>query len=66
MVSFIKPKLLGTKKEFQNLFAHPISKGQFQNSETGKVNVMKERSFVLHRLLDGIVQVNTIQMVLFY
>ena len=57
--------LLGTRNEFQNRFAHPISKGQFQNSDAKDVSVMKERSFILYSLLDGIVQVSTVQIELF-
>lgn len=60
MVQFVKPSLLGDKKEFQNRFANPITNGQFTNSTSHDVRVMKRRSHVLHKMLDGIVQVSVL------
>ena len=57
MVSFVKPNLLGTKKEFTNLFMNPIQNGQCANSTPGDVKVMKQRCHVLHDTLSGCVQV---------
>ncbi|KAK6633046.1 hypothetical protein RUM43_012789 [Polyplax serrata] len=56
MVQFVKPNLLGTRKEFSNRFANPINNGQFEDSTADDVKVMKKRSHVLHTLLSGCVQ----------
>ena len=58
MVDFIKPNLLGTKKEFQNRFINPIQNGQCSNSTPRDVRVMKLRCHVLFKLLSGCVQVS--------
>lgn len=57
MVSFVKPSLLGTKKEFANRFVNPIRSGQCSDSTAGEVRVMMRRAHVLHNLLSGCVQV---------
>lgn len=57
MVDFVKPKLVGTRKEFQNRFVNPIHNGQCSNSTPRDVKVMKQRSHVLYQLLSGCVQV---------
>ncbi|XP_057313875.1 transcriptional regulator ATRX-like isoform X2 [Hydractinia symbiolongicarpus] len=56
MVDFVKPKLVGTRKEFQNRFVNPIHNGQCSNSTPRDVKVMKQRSHVLYQLLSGCVQ----------
>lgn len=56
MVQFVKPHLLGTLKEFRNRFINPITNGQYQNSFPGDIQMMKARSYILHKLLDGCVQ----------
>ena len=56
MVQFVKPNLLGTKNEFTNRFVNPISNGQFDDSTPFDVLVMKKRSHVLHKMLEGCVQ----------
>ncbi|KAJ8676213.1 hypothetical protein QAD02_011999 [Eretmocerus hayati] len=56
MVNFVKPNLLGTKKEFHNRFVNPITNGQYDNSNSEDVTLMKKRAHVLHRLLEGCVQ----------
>ncbi|KAF6198851.1 hypothetical protein GE061_006874 [Apolygus lucorum] len=56
MVQFVKPNLLGTKKEFTNRFVNPIQNGQFEDSTPYDVKVMKRRAHVLHTMLDGLVQ----------
>lgn len=56
MVHFVKPNLLGTKKEFSNRFANPISNGQHIDSTDHDVHRMKKRVHVLHKLLAGCVQ----------
>ena len=55
MVSFVKPNLLGTKKEFINRFVNPITTGQSADSTPIQVTVMKKRTHILHKLLDGCV-----------
>ncbi|KAK7873345.1 hypothetical protein R5R35_011387 [Gryllus longicercus] len=56
MVQFVKPNLLGTKKEFKNRFINPINNGQYDNSTAHDVKVMKRRAHVLHKMLDSSVQ----------
>lgn len=57
MVDFIRPNLLGSIKEFTNRFINPITNGQYSDSTAQDVRVMKKRSHVLHRMLEGFVQV---------
>ncbi|XP_076641676.1 transcriptional regulator ATRX homolog isoform X2 [Halictus rubicundus] len=56
MVQFVKPNLLGTKKEFLNRFANPINNGQYDDSTEYDVKLMKKRAYVLHKMLKGCVQ----------
>lgn len=56
MVQFVKPNLLGTKKEFLNRFVNPITNGQFGDSTEYDVKLMKKRAHVLHKMLEGSVQ----------
>ncbi|XP_070171889.1 transcriptional regulator ATRX isoform X2 [Polyergus mexicanus] len=56
MVQFVKPNLLGTKKEFLNRFVNPIMNGQFDDSTAYDVKLMKKRAHVLHKMLEGSVQ----------
>ena len=58
MVSFVKPNLLGTLKEFSNSFIRPIENGQCADSTTMDVKIMKRRCHVLHKMLEGCVQVS--------
>ena len=57
MVDFVKPSLLGTKKEFLNRFVNPILNGQCADSSSHDVKIMKKRAHVLHETLAGCVQV---------
>ncbi|CAH1777536.1 unnamed protein product [Owenia fusiformis] len=56
MVDFVKPNLLGTKKEFSNRFVNPIANGQCADSSSYDVKLMKKRAHILHEMLDGCVQ----------
>lgn len=56
MVQFVKPNLLGTYKEYLNRFVNPITNGQYTDSTENDISVMRRRSHVLHKMLDGIVQ----------
>ena len=56
MMSFVKPNLLGDRKEFANRFANPIKNGQHKDSTSFDVRLMKHRAHVLHRLLEPCVQ----------
>ena len=51
MVNFVKPLLMGTRKEFLNRFVNPIVNGQHADSTERDVRVMKKRSFILNDLL---------------
>lgn len=53
MVDFVKPHLLGTQREFKNRFVNPIVNGQYLNSTDRDLQIMKRRSYVLHKLLDA-------------
>lgn len=53
MVDFVKPYLLGTQREFKNRFVNPIVNGQYLNSTDRDLQIMKRRSYVLHKLLDA-------------
>ncbi|XP_063222750.1 transcriptional regulator ATRX homolog isoform X2 [Bacillus rossius redtenbacheri] len=56
MVQFVKPNLLGTRKEFQNRFVNPIINGSYVDSNAHDVKVMKRRAHVLHKMLEGSIQ----------
>ncbi|XP_068228136.1 LOW QUALITY PROTEIN: transcriptional regulator ATRX-like [Palaemon carinicauda] len=56
MIQFVKPNLLGTKKEFMNRFVNPIELGQCAEAEQRDVRRMKRRAHILHNLLEGCVQ----------
>jgi transcriptional regulator ATRX len=56
MVSFVKPSLLGTLKEFKNRFVNPIKEGQHKDSTDYDVKFMKKRAHILHTTLEGCVQ----------
>jgi SNF2 family N-terminal domain. len=62
MVQFVKPNLLGDRKEFKNRFANPINNGQYIDSTPRDVKIMKRRAHVLYKMLDGIVQVILVGM----
>ncbi|CAH0686122.1 unnamed protein product [Spodoptera exigua] len=56
MVQFVKPNLLGKYNEYLNRFVNPITNGQYTDSTEHDIKVMKRRSHVLHKMLDGAVQ----------
>ncbi|XP_059622920.1 transcriptional regulator ATRX homolog [Phlebotomus argentipes] len=56
MVQFVKPNLLGKYTEYCNRFVNPITNGQYIDSTDRDIQVMKRRSHVLHKMLDGCVQ----------
>ena len=56
MVHFVKPNLMGTRKEFMNRFVNPIVNGQHADSTDRDVRVMRKRSFILNDLLKGCMQ----------
>lgn len=57
MVQFVKPNLLGKYQEYMNRFVNPITNGQYTDSTEYDIQVMRRRAHVLHKLLDGCVQV---------
>lgn len=56
MVQFVKPNLLGKYKEYLNRFVNPITNGQYVDSTPADILMMKRRSHILHKMLDGCVQ----------
>jgi len=56
MVNFVKPSLMGTRKEFMNRFVNPIVNGQHADSTEMDMRKMKKRSFILSDLLKGCMQ----------
>lgn len=56
MIQFVKPNLLGNKKEYANQFINPIKNGQYYDSTWEDIALMKRRSYILHSLVDGFVQ----------
>ena len=56
MVDFVRPDFLGTLPEFNNRFANPIKNGQCSDSKEEDKEFMRDRSFVLHHMLEGFVQ----------
>ncbi|KAG7158745.1 Transcriptional regulator ATRX-like 1, partial [Homarus americanus] len=56
MIQFVKPNLLGTKKEFMNRFVNPIEQGQCVDAMPRDVRRMKRRAHILHNMLEGCVQ----------
>lgn len=56
MVQFVKPNLLGSYKEYLNRFANPITNGQYCDSTDLDIKIMRRRSHVLHKMLEGCVQ----------
>ena len=55
MMDFVKPFLLGNKKEFSNRFSTPIDKGQKRDAGKFEVKLMQKRTHVLHKQLSGCV-----------
>ncbi len=58
MVNFVKPWFLGTAKEFRNVYANPIEKGQHKDSSLYEIKLMRRQSFNLNRELESIVHVS--------
>lgn len=56
MVNFAKPGILGTLKEFNNVFNNPIKDGQHEDSTASMIKRMKQRSLVLYKNLSAFVQ----------
>ena len=56
MVSFVKPSLLGTVKEFRNMYENPINNGQCNDATEFDIKLMKERAHILFEQLSGCVQ----------
>lgn len=56
MVNFVKPNLLGTRKEFSNQFINPIVNGGYEDSTEADIKLMRHRSHVLHEVLKDTVQ----------
>lgn len=61
MVQFVKPNLLGKFQEYLNRFVNPITNGQYTDSTEYDIQVMRRRAHVLHKMLDGCVQVRDLE-----
>uniref|UniRef100_A0A2S2QV59 Helicase ARIP4 n=1 Tax=Sipha flava TaxID=143950 RepID=A0A2S2QV59_9HEMI len=55
MVDFVKPNILGNFGKFTTTFIKPIDSGQFIDSSDEAVQLMKQRTFILHKLLQNTV-----------
>lgn len=55
MIEFVNPALLGTKEKFIERFVKPITDGQYFDSTPIEIHMMKIRSAILNKLLDGCV-----------
>lgn len=55
MVDFIKPSFLGSKKEFNNIYANPIKRGEAKDSLPMEIRKMKEQSYILNRKMSPFV-----------
>lgn len=55
MVNFVKPNILGNFGSFNSTFIKPIDSGQFIDSSDEAVELMKQRTFILHKLLQNTV-----------
>ena len=51
MMNWVKPRFLGTIKEFRKRFSDPIKEGESKSNSAGEVKLMKRRAFVLHKKL---------------
>ncbi|XP_061721134.1 uncharacterized protein LOC133527946 isoform X2 [Cydia pomonella] len=56
MVNFVKPNLLGTYSEYSNRFENPIMNGQHRDSVVEDIKLMKARTHILHKVLEGCLQ----------
>ncbi|KAH9633214.1 hypothetical protein HF086_017769 [Spodoptera exigua] len=56
MVNFVKPNLLGTYAEYSNRFENPITNGQHRDSSEEDIKLMKARTHILHKVLEGCLQ----------
>ncbi|CAG4983897.1 unnamed protein product [Parnassius apollo] len=56
MVNFIKPYLLGSYSEYSYRFEIPIMNGQHRDSREEDIKLMKTRTQVLNKLLEGCLQ----------
>ncbi|XP_029348701.1 transcriptional regulator ATRX homolog [Acyrthosiphon pisum] len=55
LVEFVKPNILGNFTDFITTFIKPIDAGQFIDSHDEDVKIMKQRAFILHKLLQNTV-----------
>lgn len=55
MVDFVKPSFLGSKREFNNIYANPIKKGEAKDSTPMNIRKMKEQSYILNRKMSPFV-----------
>ncbi|XP_061384127.1 uncharacterized protein LOC116771955 isoform X2 [Danaus plexippus] len=56
MVNFVKPNLLGSYSEYSNRFENPIMNGQHRDSREEDIKLMKARTHILHKVLEGCLQ----------
>ncbi|GAB5371491.1 hypothetical protein AAMO2058_001584400 [Amorphochlora amoebiformis] len=55
MISFVRPGLLGSEKQFRNQFVNPIENGRCADSTQTDINKMKRRIYVLIKKTSGFI-----------
>lgn len=56
MIQLVRPYLLGDYNEYSNNFVQPIKTGRFIDSSVKQIELMRQRSIILHKKLECCVQ----------
>jgi hypothetical protein len=55
MVSFVRPGLLGTLRQFDVQYVRPIAEGEDRDASKEQVDRMRKRTFLLNKRLQGVI-----------